>query len=462
MGPARDDGAVAGSIRLAGRRLDLAVAVDPRTARDVRMPHRHPKLAFWLFACVVIYLVWQRCPTVISHAAFWGEDGWVWYPQCYAAGWRCLLIDHTGYLQTISRLVALLSLAWPLAAAPKVFALAALLIQAAPAILLVSPRMAPAIPSLRARVALALLLVAIPGMSEVYVNLTNAQWHLGLLAFLILAAAPAATWPQRGFDMIVLCVSGLSGPFAPFLLPVALLWCGLQPGRWQAWRLTVVLVTTAVQLALVLLHQSTRGRGGYGFGWSLHRLIDIVDTPILGVATFGRQTLVDRYWLVGAGEGWLSNGQWWPTLIAGAIVVSALALAIIGFVRGRWILRAFLVFAGLELVAGLVDGLAPGMPVWAALENGVGMRYFFYPIAAWLAVIVTLLCDGLMALRTIGLALMLLTLAVAIPADWALPKHERSAFQQEAKAFDRARPGTVMVFPIPPTVAHHDMVLVKH
>jgi hypothetical protein len=430
-------------------------SIDP-AAGGIR---RHPKFLFWLLACGLVFLVWQRCPTVISHAAFWAEDGWVWYPQCYAGGWHCLLIDHTGYLQTISRLVALLSLPWPLTTAPKLFALAALLMQAAPAIFLLSPRMGAAIPSLRMRLALALLLVAIPGMREVYVNLTNAQWQLALLAFLILTAAPAVTWPECCFDTLVLLVSGLSGPFAPMLLPVALLWCWRQPRRWQVWRLAIILGTALVQLFLVLLHQSSRSAGSEPIGWSLHRLINIVDTDILGVAAFGRQTIIDRYWLVG--EGWLANGHPLPTLIAGCIMAGALVLAIISFLRGPWILRAFLIFAGLELAASLVDGVATGQPLWVSLENGIGMRYFFYPIAAWLAVIVTLICDRGLALRAIGIAVMLLTLTVAIPADWALPKQARSTFQQEAKAFDKAPPGTMMSFPIRP-MNLHDMVLTKH
>ena len=195
---------------------------------------------------------------------------------------------------------------------------------------------------------------------------------------------------------------------------------------------------------------------------SPHRLINIVDTAILGVAAFGRQTLIARYWLVGPGEGWLSNGQPWPTLIAGGIMAGAVALAFIGFVRGRWILKAFLIFVGIELAASLVDGLAPGMPVWAALERGVGMRYFFYPVAAWLAITVTLICDDSLPLKAIGVMVMALTVTVAIPADWALPRQERSAFHLEAKAFERARPGTVMSFPIRPMMAHQAMLLIKH
>jgi hypothetical protein len=460
----RRDGHFTGSVRLARRRLDVTVAVDERTAQTLKSIRavgpigRHPRIVFWLAACASVFLVWQRCPTVISHAAFWAEDGWVWYPQCYAKSWGCLLIDHTGYLQTISRLVALLSLLWPLAAAPKVFAFAALVLQAAPAVFLFSLRISPAIPVLGVRLVLALLLVASPGMSEVYVNLTNSQWHLALLAFLILVAAPAVTWPQRIFDTLALVLCGLSGPFAPMLLPVALLWCWRQPGRWQFWRLAITLGTAVAQIVLAVLHRASRGTDAAGVGWSLKRLLNIIDTDILGAAVFGRQAMIDHRWVVG--DGWLSNGHLLPTLIAAAIASCALALAAFAAWRGPWVLRAFLIFVGLELVTSLVGGEASGQPIWAALEQAIGIRYFFHPIVAWLAIIVVLSGDRSLALRSIGVALLLLTVTIAIPADWDLPPLPRTAFHDQAKAFAHAPPGTTMIFPIRP-MHMHDMVLVK-
>jgi hypothetical protein len=54
---------------------------------------------------------------------------------------------------------------------------------------------------------------------------------------------------------------------------------------------------------------------------------------------------------------------------------------------------------------------------------------------------------------------MALTVIVAIPADWELPKHKKTMFHVEASAFAKARPGTVMRFPVPP---FKDMVLIKH
>jgi hypothetical protein len=442
------------------RSLGLDLTVDARTASDlrkIRLVLDYPRLAYASAALLLILLVWERCPTVLSRARFWGEDGWVWYPQCYAKGWRCLLIDQSSYLQTLSRVVALFSQVVPLTDAPKVFALAALLMQAAPAIFLLSPRLSGAIPARPVRVGLALLLVAIPGMSEVYVNLTNAQWHLALLAFLVLCSAPAATWPERIFDTLVLLLGGLSGPFAPLLLPVALLWLWLQRDPWQIWRLVLVAATAAIQMSLIIAHHASRDPNGPGLGWSLERLINIVVTDILGVAAFGRTAIIYHHWSVG--QGWLSNGSLVATILAGCILAGALILGIIAFLRGPWLLRAFLIFTGLEFASSLTEGLALVQPLWVAMEGWIGMRYYFHPIAAWLAVVVTLVCDRHPALRTIGAVLMALTLVFAIPADWKLPKLGKTAFHQEAKAFEKAPPGTMMAFPIAPI---NDMVLVKH
>lgn len=449
------------SFNLLRRQFHVQVSIDGKTLSDLRriiLLRKYPRSLLVLAACLAMALIWLRCPTILSRATFWGEDGWVWYPQCYIHGWRCLFIDHTSYLQTISRLVALLSLLGPLVNAPKVFAWAALLMQAAPAIFLMSGRMAMAIPSVTVRVLLALLLLAIPGMNEVYVNLTNAQWHLALLAFLVLCATPAKDWRQRGFDIGVLLVSGLSGPFAIFLTPVAVLWYGLRREPWRFWRMITIAGVAAIQLSLIMSHQVTRAGPGPGLGWSGDRLINIVMIDILGVATFGAHTIVQSYWLVG--QGWLSSGRPFAAVISAALCLGAAALVVTAFLRGSLILRAFLIFAGIELLASLMDGLpVTTQPLWVQLEGSIGMRYYFHPIAAWIAVLVTLAGDRNWPLRGIGVALLAVTITWAIPVDWSLPGLPKTSFKSDAKAFAKAPPGTVMTFPTRPI---YHMTLTKH
>ena len=56
--------------------------------------------------------------------------------------------------------------------------------------LLLSRRLDAAWPSVPARLLFALLSVALPNAWEVHANLTNAQWHLAIAAFLVLVGPP--------------------------------------------------------------------------------------------------------------------------------------------------------------------------------------------------------------------------------------------------------------------------------
>ena len=441
--------------RAAGQRhIGLSLACDGRTAHQLRLAGRlmgriaasePARLA--LLAILFILFLWQRCPSILSLPSFWGEDGWVWYPECYAHGWRCLLVDHSGYLQTISMLVALISQPFPLQHAPKLFALAALAVQVAPSLFLVSDRMAVAIPRLSVRLLLALLILAAPAMSEVYVNVTNAQWHLALLCFLVVTAAPPAGWTGRVFDTVVLVIGGLSGPFSVFLAPAAVLWWLVRRGRWACWRMLLLLGAAAIQASLILVHQASRASStGPGLGVSLRSLDTILLNTILGPATFGWQAMRRNGWLAGHG-GWLFGPSSAALIVSTLLVACAILLAATALWRGGWLLRCFLLFMVLELVASLVDGLTIDQrPLWEELGPAVTNRYSFHPILAWLAVLVSLTVDRATALRALGGVLLACSLIFAIAGDWELAPLPPTDFQAKARAFEKAPPGTVMQF----------------
>ena len=96
-------------------------------------------------------LLFSRGPGHLLHPELWAEDGVVWLHRAYSAGWHCLTIPCAGYLQTLSRLGALLAVALPLTQAPLIFALIAFVIQLTPVVLLLSPRGALLPPSRTAR-----------------------------------------------------------------------------------------------------------------------------------------------------------------------------------------------------------------------------------------------------------------------------------------------------------------------
>src|SRR5271165_4665345 len=139
-------------------------------------------------------LLVSRRPDVLLHASLWAEDGAVWYPDAYNFGAASLAILRGGYLQVISRLVALLAQPLPLTWIPTAFAAAGLLLQVATAPFLCSSRLSQAWPNAWARLGFALIYIGLPGKGgyggEVYGSVTHMQVHLAALAFLVVVADP--------------------------------------------------------------------------------------------------------------------------------------------------------------------------------------------------------------------------------------------------------------------------------
>ncbi len=172
----------------------------------------------------------------------------MFFQSAYTQGWYApLLHQQAGYLQTFSRLVADAGLLVPLTWLPAFFAGVALVVQVAPAVFVASRRMARAVPDRRVRILLAAVYLVVPNSSEVNVKLTNAQWHLAILALLVLLAVPASRVTGRALDVAVIVLSGLTGPFVLSLVVIAVL---VYLRRRQVWTLVLgafIVVTAAVQ-----------------------------------------------------------------------------------------------------------------------------------------------------------------------------------------------------------------------
>ncbi|MCB8881655.1 hypothetical protein ACELLULO517_15505 [Acidisoma cellulosilytica] len=359
-------------------------------------------------------------------------------------------------------LTAWISQAVSLINAPIVFAWVALVIQAAPAAFLLSRRMAEAIPSQGKRLFLAALLIAVPGMHEVYVNTTDSQWHLSLLAFLVLTAATPRNSVEKLFDTLVLLIAGLSGPFSAFLAPPALIWWFWRRSRWNFWRACLVIATALVQLSLIVLHHASRGGAGAGLGASIPAFANILLINVVGVATFGAQRIVSNGW--GYGFGWISNGDPVSVALSLCLTLAALGTVLTAFLRGPLILRLFLIFVSCEFAAGLIDSLRlANIPAWQSFEANIAYRYAFHPICAWLVVLVACACSRIGSARWLGSALLACTVLLAVPSDWGLPPLPQAtyrAFHHDAKVFARLPAGTAMSFPERP--GDSTMNLVKH
>ncbi|ALF53614.1 hypothetical protein ACX27_13440 [Nostoc piscinale CENA21] len=171
-----------------------------------------------IFILAFVLLITRR-PDAIFNPQFWAEDGSIFYAQAYNNGIiKSLFSPFAGYLNIVPRLTAAFSTILPLKAAPLLFNLIAIIIQILPVNFLISSRFSKIMPNLNHRIGLSFVYLALPGCSEIHANITNAQWHTALLMFMVIITQSCKTLVNL-FDLIVVLLGGLTGPFSIILIP---------------------------------------------------------------------------------------------------------------------------------------------------------------------------------------------------------------------------------------------------
>jgi hypothetical protein len=208
----------------------MRAGTEQKEPRAALLPWQH-RAIFLLAGALIV----SRRPDAIFHAQFWNEDGHVFFADAYNFGWwSALFRTYEGYHLVLPRLGAALALLVPLSVAPLVLNVIAILVQAILVSLLISSRSS-AWGSLRTRVLLAVIYLALPNCFEIDATITNSQWVLALIGFLVLAASLPRASGGRVFDACVLLLCGLSGPFCILLFPIALFAAWRHGERW-GWR----------------------------------------------------------------------------------------------------------------------------------------------------------------------------------------------------------------------------------
>jgi len=396
------------------------------------------KCPMWGYALIFLLLIFSRCPPYLIHPAFWGEDGLLWYADAYRIGLECLSLPANGYLQTVSRLTASLAVHFPLVWAPAIFVWVGMIFQLLPALFILSERMGDAITSKPLRMLIAFIYVSIPNADEVFLNLTNVQWHLAILAFLILFSRTPKRVTGWIFDCAMLLLCGLSGPFSLLLSPIALLeWWRKRSVAVSVRTLTISL--TALTQALYLVNTITQTRSHAHLGASYESLVQIMMSQVFLGGTLGRHIVEKIY---GAPSFPLLSLIFFPI---------GITLLVASLIDGSRIYKMFLCFAGMILIAALA---APQVTLtgfqWSAMiPPGGGGRYFVIPILAWLMALLTLVRSKYKPVKLAAIGL-LGCLVIGGISDWSYQPFKVNNFHQLAVEFDQSPVETTMTFPINP------------
>jgi hypothetical protein len=403
------------------------------------------RMVFVFLSCVI--LVVSRRPDVIFHAQFWAEDGKFWYADAYNLGIiHPLLQPSAGYFQTLPRLAAAIALILPLSTVPLMLNCIAILIQILPAQFLLSSRCRE-LGSFPARCLFAFLYLALPNSQEMHANITNAQWRLALLALLIVFSRPGRSMLWNAFDYGVLTLSVLTGPFVIFIAPIAAFYYRLEPkSRWRLTLLAISGIGAAIEALAVLITRSSR---------MIHEVRGA--TPQLLIQILAKQdflaTLVGRRVLAGFSFNSRSG------LIV-AILAAAAGIAIELYV----LLKAPLPWKALILFSAGILGVSLAYPMtsspqWPALLASGGVRYWFFPMLAFIASVVWML-NRQNSLLIRGTALVLLSvMSYGIVQDWGHPRPVDFRFADYSRKFSEQPAGTKFFIPINPV--GWSMVLMK-
>ncbi|NHN88702.1 hypothetical protein [Acetobacter conturbans] len=384
-------------------------------------------------------ITFLRWPEILLHPTFWGEDGWFWWPDARKFGLQSLFMPHTGYFQTDSRLIGLLAAPFPLKDGPLIFALAAFIFQILPPVYLLSSRCAALCPSTALRFVIGAILCAMPNCWEVYANLTNSQWHLAVLAFLIIVASPPRTVAGWVFDGLMLIVSGLSGPFAVFLVPVAAWVAWSSPDKVRFARLGLVLACAAIQAGSIL--QQPRDVAPH-LGASLTGLARLIAGQIIAATLVGHLHLPHLYTLSLWKDGMLP----WTLALGGVWLM-------IEACRRFPVVRLYGVFAFFVLAASLWRPLAwDASPMWELLLlPDSSVRYFYIPITFWLVTLVTLsFAASASPARNFARIALGVCVLVGIPYDWRMPAEPDRGFPALSEKYETLPSGGFIDLPMRP------------
>lgn len=395
----------------------------------------------WLALFMVLALaICSRRPDVISRAQFYAEDGKIFYAQAHEWGFlHSLITPHGGYFQTIQRLVAGAAQFLPLENAPLFLNLVAIAIQATPALFLLSPRTKNLGPHY-VRAALALFDIGIPRVAELHGDIAGAHFHFAVLMFLVLVAIPPKTILGRAFDLLVLVVGSLSGPFCILLLPAAALIFVRRKQNWTAWLVAVLVIGSTMQ-ALSLTVSSSRQQSVAGLGATFPLFVHIM----------ARQVFLPLY--AGAGSLYSLIRGTNAILIADCILTAAgFTFFIYAFVKGPAELQAMVLFAVIMLASSLAFPLAStARRQWELLAvAGTVPRYWYLPHLSIMATIVWLYArfKSTAARRILGF--LLVEVAITVAWHWRYAPMPDLHFSEYVRDFNRLPAGVRFEIPIFP------------
>lgn len=387
-------------------------------------------------------IIFSRRPDSLLNPQFWAEDGAIWYAEAYNSGWfKALFVPYAGYFEVLPRLIGAVALLAPLHLAPLLMNVMGASLQIVPANFLVSRRCINwgALPL---RASFAAMYLLLPNTNEIHITATNAQWHLALLAALVVFSEPPLTRIGRALDAMVIWISGLTGPFCIMLTRLG--WFRYFEEKKNYHRaLAIWLLCLSFVQTVPIICSSRTLRNAKPLGASMVTLLRLLAGHITAGLLFGANTFARSMPFIAI---------IFFVMIGGTITLYCLRSAALP-------IKCILVFSGLLMAVALKSPLVVGSPSWVILEGLPGCRYWFFPTLAFGWAIIWCWFIGRSRSVRIMAAFALTTTCIGLARDFQFPALPDVNFQEAARSFELAKSGTSVLIPIYPRFC--DVRLVK-
>lgn len=379
-------------------------------------------------------LIVSRRPDAVLNPQFFGEDGAIWFPDAYMFGWMSSLVhSQNGYFQTLPRLVSALALLVPFRFAPLLLNLVGIAVQILPVNIILSARCRVWAP-ISVRALMAVAYIGLPNTRELNAAIEEGQWHLALAACILVLACVPASKAWRIFDLCVIVLSGFSGPFSVLLLPVAIVFWWFRRNRWRLTIICSITITSIIQLS-ALIQSATATRPRIALGATRSLFVKLLAGQVYLGALLGETSAPTQY----------------SDRILGIAALLGTAITVYCLIKARLEFKLFVGFAFLVFAASLRNPMVSmTVPQWQVLRDSPGIRYWFFPMLGFTwALIWCLTASRNWVMRSLAIAGSF-ALMVGISRDWQYPPYTDFHFQQHAKQFESAAPGTLATIPILP------------
>jgi hypothetical protein len=313
------------------------------------------------------FLVCARLPNAVIQGRFWAEEGRVYFKAAAEQQWfGALTTVHMGYLNLSATFGALAAYyLMPMASAPHLTMLIALLVQCLPVIILVNNR-DDWLQNGR-YLAFAIVVIAFaPAGLETWLTTISSQHHLTLAAALILSLEAQAGVTPAVYGTI-LFLAALSGPATWMLLPLFLARAGIERNNARIGLLICLAAGTAIAALFFVPSDRSVGTSPLLLGaiiFQKHVAISLL--PLPQASAIGR-LLTEQF---ASGERPL-----WPMILS----ICAFILLCSAAIRTRSTAAIWLIMAGTTLAGGGYLGALNDK--LRLLDPADGGRYAFAPQA---------------------------------------------------------------------------------